>query len=502
MSEDLSTQYPETVAAVDLGSNSFHMIVAKVDEGGNLQVIDRLREMVRLAAGLDKRKNLTDEARERAIDCLSRFGQRLKSLPQGAVRAVGTNTLRQVRDSEAFLADAKDALGHPIDIIAGREEARLVYLGVSHGLATKDEKRLVVDIGGGSTELIVGEGFSQKMRESLHMGCVSMSRGYFPDGEITAENMKRAETACALQLRPVKGEYRRAEWKTAVGSSGTIRAIRAVVIDEGWSEQGITYASLKKLKKALIEMGDAEKIDFPALNTDRRPVFAGGVAVLLSVFKTLNIERMMVSDQALREGLLYDMLGRIRHEDVRDRTVASLCKRYKVDTEHAERVERTARAMLNQTFSGWSFGFGDYADMLGWASRLHEVGLVISHSQYQKHGAYIIQNSDMSGFSRQEQAVLAALVKGHRRKLPMDAFDALPKPMRACALRLCVVLRLAVLVHRSRSAMGKPNPLLKVGENKLRISFADDWLKAHPLTLAELDEEAKRLKAAKLKLKF
>ena len=503
LSPSLLENPSQTVAAVDLGSNSFHMIVAKMDEDGHLQVVDRLREMVRLAAGLDEGKSLTPAARERALGCLSRFGQRLKALPEGAVRAVGTNTLRQARNGEAFIAEAQRALGHPIEIIAGREEARLVYLGVAHGLAAKEGRRLVVDIGGGSTELIVGEGFVPIERESLHMGCVSMTLAHFPDGKITAESMKRAETMGALELRPVKSEFLAAGWTAAVGSSGTIRAIREVVKGEGWSDQGITYTALRRLRKALIEAGSLDRLGFSALTPDRRPVFPGGVAVLLSVFKALEIERMMVSDQALREGLLYDMLGRIRHEDVRDRTVASISRRYGIDEAHAQRVEGTAKALLNQARQAWSFGSADTADMLGWACRLHEIGVAVSHVQYQKHGGYILQNADMSGFSRQEQMLLAALVRGHRRKFPVqDIFGALAEAVRPNVIRLCVLLRLAVLLHRSRSPAGKPAPLLKISGNRLQIGFPEGWLDAHPLTRAELEEEALRLKPVGFELSF
>lgn len=497
-----SSQFPGTVAAVDLGSNSFHMIVADVDENGHLQVVDRMREMVRLAGGLDEKKNLSAEAMERALACLSRFGQRLRSLPQGAVRAVGTNTLRLVRDSNAFIRQAQAALGHPIEVIAGREEARLVYLGVAHGLASKDERRLVVDIGGGSTELIVGEGFNPLKRESLEMGCVNMSRAFFDDGKITPARMHKADTACALELRPVKMGFRAAEWQMAVGSSGTIKAIRDVVVAEGWSTEGITFSALKMLRKALIEYGEVDKIGFSALGEDRKPVFVGGVAVLYSVFKALMIEQMMVSDLALREGLLYDMLGRKRDEDVRDRTVVALAQRYGVDVEHARRVENTARAMLSQTLSSWTYNGSDYNDLLGWACTLHEVGLLISHSQYQKHGAYIIENADMAGFTRQEQAVISSLIRSQRRKVQLDVFEALPEALRESALRLCVLLRLAVLLHRSRSASNKPNPILAIEEQTLRITFPEGWLEAHPLARAELKEEAKRLKSAKLKLKY
>jgi exopolyphosphatase/guanosine-5'-triphosphate,3'-diphosphate pyrophosphatase len=485
----------ETVAAVDLGSNSFHMIVARV-ANGDLQVIDRLREMVRLAAGLDETKQLTGEAAERALACLERFGQRLKSMPPGSVRAVGTNTLRQMRNSETFLSAAEAALGHPIEVIAGREEARLIYLGVAHGLAAGDERRLLVDIGGGSTELIVGEGFTPRERESLHMGCVSMSRAYFADGRLSEHVMIAAETACALELRPVKNEFREAGWQLAVGSSGTIKAVEAVCLANGWSTQGIPVSGLKTLRKALIRAQHVHKLDLPGLSEERRPVFPGGVAVLLSVFETLGIDHMMVSDQALREGLLYEMLGRIRHEDVRERTVKTLRKRYQADKKQARRVETTARALLSQVAGDWALVGSEYADMLGWAAQLHEIGLAVSHSQFHKHGAYLIGYSDLSGFSRQEQQVLAALVRGHRRKLPVNVFEALPRPTRVCAIRLCVLLRLAVLLHRSRSPITKPNPLLSADGDDLLLRFPDGWLERHPLTRTELEEEDRRLGVA------
>jgi len=487
---------PATLAAVDLGSNSFHMIVARVEDG-QLQVIDRLKEMVRLGEGLTEEKSLRPEVAERALACLERFGQRVQVLPQGSVRAVGTNTLRELQERNGFLAEAQAALGHPIEVIAGREEARLVYLGVAHGLAAGDEKRLVVDIGGGSTELIVGQGFSPKLRESLHMGCVNMTRRAFPDGRITAKAMERAELHGALEILPVRELFRNAGWQTVVGSSGTIKAIRDVVTARGWSEDGISAESLERLSKALVKFGHVDAIDLKGLSEERRPVFAGGVAVLSAVFKNLGVERMEVSGEALREGLLYEMTGRGRpQEDVRERTVDSLAERYHVDSAHARRIENTAMSLYGQVVRSWDLDNPHYPLMLSWAARLHEVGLTVSHSRYQKHGAYLVGHSDLSGFSLREQAVLAALVQGHRRKFPVEVFDALPEEVRQCTRRLCVLLRLAVLVHRGRSASAKPMPLLEVENDDIRISLPADWLQSHPLTLVELEEEARRLKAA------
>lgn len=500
---DQASPHPDTIAAIDLGSNSFHMIIAKVS-GNDFQVMDKLREMVRLGAGLDKQKNLSPEAEATALDCLERFGQRVKSLPQGSVRAVGTNTLRQVRNSGRFLRAAEKALGHPIEIIAGREEARLVYLGVAHGLAAGDERRLVVDIGGGSTELIIGDGFVPRKMESMHMGCVSMSRRHFRDGEITAAAMRRAELTGALEMRPVKQEYRNAGWQLAIGSSGTIRTIRKIIHTAGWAEErdGITYDALKTLRNTLIEAGHSDNLQLEGLSTERRPVFAGGVAVLRSVFKALKIEQMQVSDLALREGLLYDMLGRSHHEDVRESSVRALCRRYEVDEEQALRVEKTARALLAQVANTWQLLRGEYAEMLGWAARLHEIGLTVAHSQYQKHGAYLIANSDISGFSRQEQTVLSALIRAHRRKFPLDIFAELPEDLALCAKRLCLLLRLSVMLHRSRSATLRINALIEVDGDNISLQFEEGWLASHPLPKMELKQEAKRLKNAGFSLKF
>ena len=486
---------PETVAAVDLGSNSFHMIVARLDNG-QLKVIDRLRETVRLGAGLDNRKRLTPEAQQLALDCLSRFGQRLRALPQGAVRAVGTNTLRQVRDGGEFLRAAEAALGHPIEVIAGREEARLVYLGVAHGLAAGHEHRLVVDIGGGSTELILGQGMKPRQRESLFMGCVSISQKFFPQGRVTQQAMDAAVTACRLEIRPVRTAFEAENWDLAVGSSGTAKAIRNIVQAEGWSERGITRLGLKKLRKALIAAGHVDKVTLQGLNDDRRPVLAGGVAVLSAVFKALNIEQMRVSDLALREGLLYEMLGIIQHHDTRDRTVASLTRRFWLDETQGNRVAATAIALLEQAAEPWGLDDPEHTHVLDWAARLHEIGLLISHSSFHKHGAYILANADMPGFSRQQQAILAALVRGHRRKFPVAEFDLIGNGAREEARRLCVLLRLAVLLHRGRTSGNKPLIRLRVSGDDIEAGFPAGWFDDHPLTQAELQAEADYLHAA------
>ncbi|MCU7802977.1 MAG: exopolyphosphatase [Candidatus Thiodiazotropha sp. (ex Lucinoma borealis)] len=502
----MSQQIPEAnleeaIAAIDLGSNSFHLIVARVIEG-HLQIIDKMKEMVRLGEGLTADKRLDPVVSKRALECLSRYSQRLRPLPAENIRVVGTNTMRQIHPDDNFHSLAEKALLHPIEIIAGREEARLVYLGVAHGLAAANEKRLVVDIGGGSTELIIGEGYLPHERESLHMGCVSMSRRFFMDGVITDHAMHEAELACALEIRPVRNEFKEGGWIRAIGSSGTIKSIGNVVIEQGWSETGITRESLDSLKQYLIDAGSIDKVSLKGLSEERKPVFAGGLAVLSAVFEHIGIDHMDVSSEALREGLIYDMIGRSHHEDARERTLKTLRRRYDIDEAQANRVETTALALLDRAKRAWQLEDPRYLAMLSWAAKVHEIGLTVSHSQFQKHGAYLLEKSDLSGFSLQEQKVLAALVRGHRRKFPSAIFDSLPREVVTCTKQLCILLRLSVLSHRARSSVAKPMPRLEVEENRISLVFPDDWINHHPLTRAELQQEAQYLNSAGYLLRF
>ncbi len=492
---------PQTLAAVDLGSNSFHMIVAQLNQD-ELIVVDRLRETVRLGAGLDNEQRLTDEAQERALACLERFGQRLRGLPLGSVRAVGTNTLRSAANADEFLNAAQAALGHPIDVIGGREEARLIYLGVAHDLEAGGERRLVVDIGGGSTEIISGRGFESGERESLDVGCVSVSQAYFPDGRLKRGKLRAAELEAELAIQPIVRTFRRAGWERVIGCSGTIRSIRTIVQEQGWCQTGITRDALDKLRTALLEAGHVDTVQLAGLAPDRRPVLPGGLAILWAVFDLLGMERMEVSDQALREGLLYDLIGRIHHTDIRERTVVSMMSRWAADPEHAERVKHAALALLRQVEESWKLSGSERADMLSWGALLHEIGLLIAHGSFHKHGAYVIANADLPGFSRHEQAVLAALVRGHRRKFPDAIFDTLPKPNRKPARRLCVLLRIAALLHRGRSDDPSPEVALSASADGVQLRFPPQWLEAHPLTRSDLERECEYLRAAGFSLEF
>ena len=497
----MNTPSPATIAAVDLGSNSFHMIVASTTDD-DFRVIDRMREVVRLAAGLDAQNNLTAAAIARALSCLEQFGERIRDLPSGAVRIVGTNTLRKARNAGNFITRAEAALGHPIDIISGHEEARMIYLGVAHGLDDAAEQRLVIDIGGGSTEFILGRRFDPSYTESVHLGCVSHSEAYFADGRITEASMRSAEIAARQELETFEFSYRRHGWQSVIGASGTILAVREIVLQEGWSQEGITVDSLAALRRAMIEAGHIDKLSLKGLTDERRVVIAGGIAILSAAFAALNIEFMRVSDRALREGLLYDLLGRIHQEDVRERTIGELVRRYEIESGQSGRVAATALELLEQISSTWALSGDEVQRQLRWAATLHEIGLSIAHSHYQKHGAYLLNHLDMPGFARGDQRRLAALVRGHRRKIPLTEFNRLLPAQALVVLRLCVVLRLAIVLHRSRSEEPLPALSLSVDSRVVKLAFPSDWLATHPLTRADLASEAGYLKAADIKLKY
>jgi len=490
----------EVIAAIDLGSNSFHLKVARVVDG-QLAVIDRMRETVRLAAGLNDSNELDEEACRRAIGVLEQFGQRLRDVASHNVRAVGTNTLRRARRAKAFRADCEAALGHPIEIISGREEARLIYLGVAHSIAQNEGKNLVVDIGGGSTELIIGQRFEPLSTESLYMGCVGMSREFFPGGSIDARGMRRAVLAARQELEYVEEPYRRMGWDTAIGSSGTIRSVYQIIQNEGWSRKGITAKGLGKLRDAVVSAGRSDKLKLRGLDPKRAPVFVGGLAVLIAVFDGLQVRRMTCADGALREGLLYDLIGRMDYKDVRGATIDDLCRRYRVDQEQARRVAETALFLLERVAKPWNLTDERDAHLLEWAARLHEIGLDIAHSQYHKHGAYVLRNADLPGFSNQEQAEIAALVRVHRRKFATQLFDDLPRSRRTRLLMLTVLLRFAVAMHRGRYDVQLDDVAVEASTDNLLVTFPPGWLAAHPLTEADLAREGAYLKAAGITLR-
>ncbi len=480
----------ELVAAVDLGSNSFRLQVGRVVED-QIYPLDSLKEPVRLAAGLTAQKILDGPSQLRALEALRRFGERLRGFDVGAVRVVATNALRVAKNAPQFLAQAEAAVGFPIEIIAGREEARLIYLGVAHTLPNPSKQQLVVDIGGGSTEVIIGRNIQPIELESLYMGCVGFSLKYFPRGRIEKSGMKAAELAARKELQGIVRQYRKTGWEEAVGSSGTAKALADILEMNGLSETGgtgITRDGLESLRGILLHAGDMGKLTLQGLRADRIPVLPGGLAIMSAVFKEFGLGQMTFSDGALRLGVLYDLLGRYHHQDLRHATVQQFMRRYQVDAGQAARVAATAHGFLMQLLPKAAKAEQSNAQVLDWAALLHEIGISVAHSSYHKHSAYILANADMPGFSKMDQARLSRIVLAHRGKLERVQEIMADSP----DWLLIFSLRLAVILHRSRDDAPLPAFTVRRGERGFVLGLDPHWLEASPLSAAALEEEGRQ----------
>ncbi len=477
----------ELLAAIDMGSNSFHLAIARLDHG-EVRKVASMSEKVQLAAGLDDHNMLSQEAIGRGLACLSRFVARLDAVPLPRLRIVATNALRQAENAEAFMEQAMEILPKPIEIIAGREEARLIYLGVSQTLAAEG-RRLVVDIGGGSTELIIGEGFEPLETESLQMGCVAYTRRFFADGVITPRAFERAHAAASKELMAINARYRELGWDSAVGSSGTIKAARMLLVAQGWSDSNecITHEGLLRLRDLVLRARHVSELGLEGLRDDRKAVLPAGLAILLAVFDTLGVTQMDYSDGALREGVMYDLLGRFRHEDVRDRSVQAMMARYHVDHRQSARVVATAQGLFEQVVQTLHLD-EEAGDLLRRAAYLHEIGLAISHGGYHRHGAYLLQHSDVPGFSQVDQVRLSLLVGLHRRKLRPEMRTQVLKSGGHSLLALVLLLRLAVLLHHARSDQPLP-PVRLSAQGTCNWTLHLRCAHAQPLLLADLQEE-------------
>ncbi len=491
---------PDVLAAVDLGSNSFHMVVARYTHG-QLVILDRLREMVRLGAGLESDGRLNKDVAARALACLERFGQRLRDMRPDSVRVVGTNVFRRAKKKESFVERAREAIGHPIEIVSGIEEARLIYSGVAHTMPVGSGRRLVCDIGGGSTEIVIGESLQPLELESLQIGCVRLSEEFFPDGRLSQKRMQRARVAARQAIEPYQAAFRRRGFDEAVGSSGTVRAIGDTIRELEPSAVDIGADGLERVIHALSELEHIRDLKLNAITDDRKLSFAGGVAILAEVFEQLGIETMRVADGAMREGLLYDLLGRYTDEDARERTVRSMQERYHVDLGQAERVESTAVDFLTQVEGIWPLTDPAIEQILRWAARLHEIGLDVAHSGYHRHGAYLLANADMAGFPREEQKLLAIMVGSHRRKPTIEEANDLAAPWDKRAPAMTLLLRLAVVLHRGRSSVALPPIKLIPRADALEMRFPPRWLDDHPLTVADFQLEIENLKSVGFRLR-
>jgi exopolyphosphatase/guanosine-5'-triphosphate,3'-diphosphate pyrophosphatase len=484
----------ELVAAVDLGSNSFRMLVAQVvktPSGTQLRPIDTLRESVRLAAGLTDNKLLGNDAYRRGIAAIQRFGERIRGFDPANVRAVATNTLRVAKNAPHFIREAEEALGFPIEVIAGVEEARLIYIGAAHEVPAVQGNRLVVDIGGGSTELIIGKGYEPKLMESLYIGCVSHSLRFFPKGNIDSHAFKEAELAARREIQVISEAYLKTGWKQVIGSSGTARALAELIAENNFNGQIdnsdglITRDGLRAMKKHLLKYEHINQVELQGLKDDRRSVWPGGLAIMIAVFDELGIESMEVTDAALRIGVLYDLLGRSQHEDMRFVTVEQFMQRYAVDREQAKRVGNLAAEFLAQLPKPDEESRADNIALLQWAANLHEIGLSISHNGYHKHSAYIAGNADMPGFSKNDQARLAALLIGHAGKL-----GKLANNPSFSDWRMLFCIRLAQVLCRGRSDINFPQVKVSEHNGEYLVSLSKDWAREHPLTEFSLQKEA------------
>ena len=478
------------VAAIDLGSNSFRLEVGRT-EGGHIYVQDSLRSNVRLAAGLGADKRLDEESQTRGLEALARFAQRIAGFPASHVRAVATNTLRVARNSADFIARAEKTLGFPIEVIAGREEARLIFRGVAHSVPANDERRLVVDIGGGSTEFSIGTGFEPEMMESLYMGSINSTLSHFPGAFIDDFTMKQAELAARREIQVISAAAITSAWTVAIASSGTARTIARVLAENNGGDGSITVAGMRWMRKKMLAAGSIADLDFAGLKPERALNLPGGFAILSSVFTELGLERMQVADNSLRLGVLYDLLNRLASpeaaHDKREDTVAQFESRYHADRRQSQRIAALALHLAADVVPGMQESHAETYRFIEWAARLHEVGLSIAHNGYHKHSAYIVANADMPGFSRDEQKRLAFLILGHAGKLPKLARESMAKPWWLAV----ACLRLGALVYRSRQPLEMPPLELRLEGRRLHLIIEENWLQTNPLTAYSLDQEIK-----------
>ncbi|MDU6925960.1 exopolyphosphatase [Franconibacter helveticus 513] len=480
---------PQEFAAVDLGSNSFHMVIARVVDGA-MQIIGRLKQRVHLADGLDANNMLTEEAMERGLACLSLFAERLQGFSPANVCIVGTHTLRQATNAPEFLKRAEQVIPYPIEIISGNEEARLIFMGVEHTQPERGRK-LVIDIGGGSTELVIGEDFEPQLVESRRMGCVSFAQHFFANGEITPDNFRRARLAAVQKLESLAWQYRLHGWSVALGASGTIKAAHEVLLAMGEKDGLITADRLDKLRDEVLNYKSFTSLTLPGLSEERKAVFVPGLAILCGVFDALAIRELRLSDGALREGVLYEMEGRFRHQDIRSRTAQSLANQYHIDREQAKRVLDTTTQMYDQwQAQNPKLANPQLAALMKWATMLHEVGLTINHSGMHRHSAYILQHSDLPGFTQEQQALMATLVRYHRKAIKLDELPRFTLFKKKQYLPLIQLLRLGVLLNNQRQATTTPPTLvLETDDNHWTLRFPHDWFSQNALVMLDLERE-------------
>jgi exopolyphosphatase/guanosine-5'-triphosphate,3'-diphosphate pyrophosphatase len=480
------------LAAIDLGSNSFHMMVARVVDG-RLQVVDRLKERVRLAEGMDEFKNLSEEAMQRGLNCLALFAERMQSIHPDAIRITGTYTLRVAHNAQHFIERAKLLLGHPIEIISGLEEARLIYQGVSHTQHTQG-RMLVIDIGGGSTELIIGEKYLPMALTSRKMGCVTFTKQFFSNGKLSEKNFNAAIFEALHQLEPILTQFTTLGWRQCLGSSGTIKTIKELLLAVGGDGQ-ITLAGLEQLKQQMIQQKYTAELSLAGLTDDRRPVIAAGISIMMALFQGLGIEQMEYSDGALREGILYEFASRQEQHDTREQTAKGLADMYHIDIQQAHRVKKTTLALFDAVHIDWQLSAEQMRPLISWAAALHEVGLVINFSAIQRHSSYILQNSDLPGFNQEEQQALASLVRFHRKAIKAYEFSPIPNYEDQAIWRCIRLLRIAVALNHRRMDELLPKIGIRVIGDTMTLVLPNHWCENNKLLMQNLEREQKYMKA-------
>ncbi|ROV61367.1 guanosine-5'-triphosphate,3'-diphosphate diphosphatase [Vibrio ponticus] len=473
-------------AAIDLGSNSFHMLVVRHIDG-SVQTMAKIKRKVRLAAGLNENNALSQEAMQRGWDCLSLFAERLQDIPKQNIRIVGTATLRTATNVDVFLAKANQILGHDIEVICGEEEAATIYKGVAH-TSGGSGRRLVVDIGGASTELIIGEGFEAKALTSLKMGCVTWLERHFKDRQLNVSNFNQAISAAKETLQPILEQYTTLGWDVCVGASGTVQALQEIMLAQGMDEV-ITHAKLKRLQKQAMLADHLEELEIEGLTLERALVFPSGLSILIAIFELLEIDSMTLAGGALREGLVYEMVDELKQDDIRARTITSVQTRYQIDTLYGEQVATLAARLLQQCQADW-LPESQAKVLLETAAKLHEIGLTIDFKKGGEHSAYLLRNLDLPGYTRAQKHLLAELTRRYREQL-----SSLPEQHAitgASAKRVLRLLRLAVLLTHRRNPELEPQVSLQSEGDKLKLTISAAWLAKNPLTAAELEIEANR----------
>lgn len=479
------------IAAVDLGSNSFHLVVARIIDG-DIQLLHREKQRVHLAQGLNADFILSEEAIERGLKALAQFADTLASFTCDSVRVIATFTLRRAKNSATFIRRAKTVFPFPIEVVSGQEEARIIYQGVAHFEHFTDN-RLVIDIGGGSTEFVIGSGQQPLSLSSRNIGCVSYGNDYFSQGRISEKRFNRAILHAEQELEHIANQFKNIGWQRALGTSGTVKAVRDILVALGFSHENIELSHLETLKAYLLQFTNCNELTIPGLTDDRKLLICSGLAILIAAFKQLQIERLSYIDAALREGILYEMCDRLQHLDIRQHSITSLQRRYDVDIAQANRVSQTALLLFNQVSSAWQL-HQEHANTLVWAANVYEVGLQINSSSVQKHSAYILQNANLPGFNQEQQQLLATLVRFHRRKIRAEEIPNFSLYQLPQVVNLIVLLRLAILLNQKRRDDFLPDISLSTSEQQLELLIAPNWLQQQSLLAAYLHSEQKQLR--------